>query len=365
MTEPASVLRAKLLITEYGPLFVVLFAIIGAGALGTATWSYTHPPTTTVTDHTERQTVATALETSATVTESNNLYARGTVLRNQPVYLFSATPQATVRLQTNVPEGKAVTVEQRLILVLRAVRDGEVFWSDSKTLASNHERTSDGTASVSTTIDARSLKRRVSAVSNEIGSAGSVEVRLRANVSYETDRYAGHQQEETAVALSEQSYTVSSLSTEKSHSESVTREIVLPNRDATSYTLSGALGAFALLAAAAVAVAYSRRDEWTDLERQLHRARYADWISTGEIPPAVGERRISVRSLEDLVDVGIDANKRVIRDPSRNVYAVVDSEVVYYYADVGRWDVQRTEDPLADAESDEFIWDSDAAESQD
>lgn len=372
MSQPANVLRAKLLIREYGPLFVAMFAIVGAAALGTAAWNYTHPPTTTVADRTDRQTVQTTLETSATVTEENGLYERGTVLRDQPVYLFTAAPQVTLGLRTSVPEGQTVTVDQRLVLVLRGVRDGDVFWTDTQTLASGRERTTDGTASVSTTVDARNLRRRVSAVSKEIGSAGNLEVKLRANVSYETNRYAGEQTQETGLALTDTSYTVGSLSAEKTHGERVTREVVVPNRDATAYTLPGAFGALSLAAAAGVAVAYSRRDEWGDLERRLHRSRYADWISAGELPLDVGNRRISLRSLEDLVDVAIDANKRVIHDRTWDVYAVVDGDVVYYYADGDHLNARpddnhqnaRPDDPLAESESDEFIWESDVAESE-
>jgi len=39
-----------------------------------------------------------------------------------------------------------------------------------------------------------------------------------------------------------------------------------------------------------------------------------------------------VNSLKDLVNIGIDADKRVIHDSDLDAYVVVDSGLVYYYA---------------------------------
>jgi hypothetical protein len=42
---------------------------------------------------------------------------------------------------------------------------------------------------------------------------------------------------------------------------------------------------------------------------------------------------VTINSLEDLVDIAIDCNKRVIFDDSLEVYAVADGDIVYYYSE--------------------------------
>jgi hypothetical protein len=59
---------------------------------------------------------------------------------------------------------------------------------------------------------------------------------------------------------------------------------------------------------------------------------YSEWISQGELVVDPDRQYVYVNSLEDLVNIGIDADKRVIHDTELQAYIVVDSGLIYYFA---------------------------------
>jgi cell division septation protein DedD len=120
---------------------------------------YTNPPTEQVTETVYDQQVATETTTSAVVTGETNLYPQGETLEDSPVYFLNATPDLTVRTVTDVPEGEAVTVSQRVTLRHRASRGGEVFWSTERLLAATEERTTEGSVATESTVDMRAVNR--------------------------------------------------------------------------------------------------------------------------------------------------------------------------------------------------------------
>ena len=77
------------------------------------------------------------------------------------------------------------------------------------------------------------------------------------------------------------------------------------------------------------------------LEQQVAHNQYSEWISEGDVLIDSDNEFVAVNSVKDLVNVGIDANKRVIYDPDLSVYTVSDDGVTYYYttepADLQRW----------------------------
>jgi hypothetical protein len=115
------------------------------------------------------------------------------------------------------------------------------------------------------------------------------------------------------------------------------------------------LGTLSLAGAAFV----SRRSS-TDIEaarRAVHEQRYAEWISRGSIPMWIGEYHVSLDTLEDVVDVAIDTNERVVHDEQRGLFAVVNDGVVYYYSDRGLW--EETVWPEMDLEAESAVIDGD------
>ena len=325
--------RSRLLLTQYGRQLAVIFAVVGVLALGGAFVVYTNPPTEQVTETVYDQQVATETTTSAVVTGETNLYPQGETLEDSPVYLLGATPNLTVRTVTDVPEGEAVTVSQRVTLRHRASRGGEVFWSTERLLTATEERTTEGSVATESTVDMRDVNRTAAGRRAEIGGVGRFETLIRVEVAYETANYSEELNATTPVVITDRAYWLDgSAAVNRTHTETTRREVT----GSPDTTLAGGLGLFgiiALLAAARVGTMSLRGADVDAIETELTRTRHEEWISRGDLPTSSDKQFISIDTLEDLVDIAIDSNKRVIYDEEYESYGVVDSDIVYYYVE--------------------------------
>lgn len=332
MTVAPGIPRAKLLVAEHGRTIAAILAVVAVVALTGAGWVYTHPPTTTVTDHTHEQRFESGVDTSAVVTGDSAMYQSGERVENQPVYFRATMPNLTLSVETAVPEDRRVRVDQRLALVVQASSDGETFWERTRILVDEQTSTTTGTANTSAVIDVSALADRIAPITEELGPAGSLSVAVELTTAYETDRYAGELTAQRPFDLSGRTYTLDSFAVETQKSTPETRTTTLPNRNRLAYLAPGAVGVVALLSSVVVFALYRRRHmEWQTLEPQIQRSRYAEWISEGSLQGPVAERSVAMASIEDLVDVAIDQEKRVIYDPVLDTHAVIDEEVVYYH----------------------------------
>jgi len=325
--------RSRWIVLRYGQPLAVALAVVGLLALGAAAFVYTNPPTEEVSEPVYEHEVATETTTSAVVTGETALYAEGERLEDRSVYFLNATPNLTLRTTTEVPDGEAVSVTQRVTLQHRASRDGQVFWSNQRLLAATEERTKDGAVATEATLDMRAVNRTVAERRSEIGLVGSFESRLVVTVTYETANYSETLKGTAPVVLTDRAYWVDgSAGANRTHAETTTRAVTgPPNR-----TLAGGLGLLglvALLAAAGLGTMSFRGVDVDAIETELTRNRYEEWISRGDLPTGTGKQFIGIDTLEDLVDIAIDSNKRVIYDEEYEAYGVVDADVVYYYVE--------------------------------
>lgn len=331
MSPPVTVARAKLLVARYGRPLVVALSVVAVVSLAGAGWVYAHPPTTEVTERTNQQTFETEMETSAVVTGSSSLYDRGTTLRNQPVYLDAATPNVTLSFRTSVPDRRPVNVTQRVDLVFRATHGGEAFWNRTRPLVEERATVENGRLTTSTNLDVAALGQEVETLESELAGVGTVEVELRVRTDYGTEQYDGTLRGTTGVAFSDRSYSIPPVSLERTEATRHSREVDVPERDRTTPLALAGLGGLASLAAGGLRVVLRREDDWEGLEDDVQQARYEEWISEGTVSPDRGGRSVPVASLEGLVDVAIDTDKRVIHDPERGAYVVLDGEITYVY----------------------------------
>jgi hypothetical protein len=322
--------QIELVIGRYGRFIALGMAILGLVALGGAANTYLNPPVEEVTENTNTQTVQTVTDTSAVVQNSTPLYDEGQVLRDMPIYFFEASPDLTLRIRTDVPSDQQVTVAQRHVIELRATRDGQTFYQDRRVVATDQTQVSDGTVWVNTTINMREVRSYVSEKQSAVSGAGSLQVTLRQSVTYETNDYSGTLNTSAPLALSGNTYWIDGdLSASRTHSTPVTRRSV-GSPDMTTVGGLGALG-IGLLAGAVAVLRRSREIDPLGVETDLARSRYDEWISNGEIPTKSDKEYIRTDSLEDLVDIAIDSNGRVIYDRSLDAYAVVQGDLVYYF----------------------------------
>ena len=325
--------RSRLLFTRYGRQLAVILVVVGVLALGGAFLIYTNPPTEQVTETVYEQQVGTETTTSAVVTGETDLYPQGETLEDSPVYFFNATPNLTVRTVTDVPEGEEVTVSQRVTLQYRASHDGEVFWSSERLLTATEERTTEGSVATESTVDMRDVNRTAANRRAEIGRVGRFETLIRVEVAYETANYSEELTATAPVVITDRTYWLDGpAAVNRTHTETTRREVTgSPNT-----TLAGGLGLFgviALLAAVRIGTMSRRGVDVDAIETELTRTRYEEWISRGDLPTSSDKQFISIDTLEDLVDIAIDSNKRVIYDEEYEAYGVVDSDIVYYYVE--------------------------------
>jgi len=155
-------------------------------------------------------------------------------------------------------------------------------------------------------------------------------------VEYDTGRQQGTVTATTPVEITDNAYWLgNSLSDSATHSH---RSGTARTTESRSATLVGGLSVLGTLSLAGAALVARRSP--TDLEaarRAVHERRYAEWISRGSIPMWIGDYHVSLDTLEDVVDVAIDTNERVVHDTQRGLFAVVNDGVVYYYSDRGLW----------------------------
>lgn len=317
---------------------VVAFAGSAAGAIGSGDGG-------SVTVQTDRQVVETTLAGTATVTGNSTLYDRGESVSDQPVYLRSATPNLTVVATTAVPQDRAVNVTHAIALELTATRDGEVFWSERRVLTRATTRVTDGTARTTATLDVAALAReRLSTVRAETDGVGTIETRLAVDAEYDTGSYAGNATASAPLAITDRAYEFDTPQTTRQiHTTPAERPAAaseaglgLPGTSVSVPARSvwwGFVGLAALGAAVLVRRVDRGIDDFDAFQRRYERQRYGEWISRGRIPNTGRYVRVPVESLLDLVDIAIDTDKRVIHDESRDIYAVVDGNLLYEFRD--------------------------------
>jgi hypothetical protein len=175
------------------------------------------------------------------------------------------------------------------------------------------------------------IRQESSRIQDEIGSVGSYSLTVSLTVEYQTDQYEGTLSATTPIVFTGGAYWLSdSLSANRQHSETVTRQVT-GSPDPVVYGGLALLGLLCLAGAVAL-VRFRDRIDVDALELEFYHDEYDEWISQGEFPTGTDKRYISINNLEDLVDIAIDSNKRVIYDSSLEVYSVIDGDLVYYFS---------------------------------
>ncbi|PSP79541.1 hypothetical protein BRC81_04840 [Halobacteriales archaeon QS_1_68_20] len=348
-------LKYRRLVARHGPRLAAAIVLVGALIAAGGAVQFAAPPTERVTETVTHGSVDTSVTTEARVTGDSRFYDGGTVLVDEPVYLREAAPELTVTVGTT-PPGAEATVEQSLVLVYRAEVDGDRFWTRRETLATEETTVDGGEATVAATINVSAVAAQVRTYEKELGGDGDVSVSVRHEVSYRTADREGEFANAASLTFGRRTYALGGgLGGSRDLTSQRTR--VRPDPDANLVVgvaghdlavpetgLGTVVLALALFVVAAdVRVRYRNGVDLGAVERRLTRTQFEEWISHGRIPTDAGTCRIQVASLDDLVDLAIDCNKRVVYDRARELHAVVDAETVYYYGNVSDWSTADTE----------------------
>jgi hypothetical protein len=352
------ILRLKYLFGQYWRVLVPALMLLSAMAFaGAAAGMVSEQESQQRAVETDSMAIDTTLSTQATVTGNTTLYEQGETLTDMPVYLRSATPEVTLVAVTTTPTDRTVSVTQQIILELSATRNGEVFWRDTQTLAIDTEEVTNGTIRTEVALDVQQLAREeLAEVTTEAGDIGTIEAEITAETVYETGTYSGRTQARTPMSVTDRAYELDTPQTDQQSNTTTaiqtvpvtestigipgmsltvperTVGVVGANLTVSGSTVGGAIAGLTALALAVVVWLVARRIEDFEAFREHYtEVRYAEWISRGKIPETGSYIRVPVETLVDVVDIAIDSQKRVIHDPSRDVYAVVDDNHLYEF----------------------------------
>ena len=328
----SALIRLKLFLFSYGRIAAICFCLLGIVAVAGGAFVFTNPPVEDVTEEVDVEQVSTSVLTSAVVANNTTLYEPGERLVNQPVYVMAATPELTVRIQTRVPEGREVMVTQQLTLRHAASRNDRVFWESNRVLVDDRVVVEDGQAISSETVNVTAIAEEARQRQSQLGEIGLFTTEIVLNVTYDTGRYEGRLTGTTPLSLTERAYWLDNdIARSQTHSRSVTQSVVRPPDRLLAYGLF-ALGVSSFITA--ILFVHLRRQDIdiAELEMELEVLRYDEWISEGQVVTDSDRDYVKIASLEDLVDIAIDSEKRVICDTEFPIYAIVDDDVVYYFA---------------------------------
>ena len=283
----------------------------------------------------------------ATVQTQTPVFTVGETLTDQSVYLQSIAPilNGTFQYSYDASASGSLTANATLTLVLRSVGENTEFWRDEQTLATTRTQQLGPSEefAVPFSVNVTDQQRRINEIEEELGGTpGESEVSVQTTLRL-TGQRNGQPVNETithglAIQTGGGTYSVatdSAVTNSGRQSE--------PVRVAASYgplrsaggplvvvlSVLGLAGVVGSWASGLATVSESER-EWIDF--QSERQTFDEWLTQGTVPSdAMDGRTVEVDSLEGLVDVAIDSNRRVIEDPSRDIFAVLLDETTYQY----------------------------------
>jgi len=288
----------------------------------------------------------------ARVTMNTPVFDRGDVLRDRPSYFNSVTPilNGTLRYAYEATEGGELRVEAEHALVLRSVSDADgeesvEYWRIEEPLGS---ATAESVGPADTVrapfrLNVTATGLRLDAIEEDLGGTpGQTEILVQSDVTITGTRNGANvDRTRTYEMRIDPEGNVYSVEGDEAQTDSgsQTRDVSVeatygPVRGIGApllvlVSLIGCLGLAVGRWQGIVDVTETER-EW--LEYAASSREYEEWISRGRIPDeALAGPRISVETLDGLVDVAIDSNRRVLEDRDRGVCVALVDGLAYTY----------------------------------
>jgi hypothetical protein len=301
---------------------------------------------------------------------SQQAYEEDEVLTRPPAYFYQYTPELTFNVTANTTQNVSVDLTTRLsreeeVVTDREDEDSEVVYTNDRLLMYRQDTVTDGRVTNRRAFDVEDdLEGPADDVAADFpASATSLNTQLLLTVDYRTEPingtvYSGTLNVTPSLESNSDAYWLTGdQQANVSKTQTRTIEPAEPVGAGTTgqpaeptestgepnmrlVALLAMLGSVAVASGGAIAAKAPQFDE-EELEKEIAHNQYSEWISEGDVLIDSDNEFVSVNSIEDLVNVGIDANKRVIYDPDLSVYTVSDGDVTYYYttepANLQRW----------------------------
>ncbi len=332
--------RIKYQVAVYGTVLGAVLVLLGLAAFAAAGHVYTNPTVEEIPpQETDVQEFATSIEHSAEVVEPTPLYEPPATVENQPVYFLNATPELRLEATADLPDDRPVNTTHELRVYREVTFEDTVFWDEKETLAIERSVVEDGQLRIEADLDVRSVSDRTAEIDGLVGGVGSVSTGIRLRTAYETEStegqaYEGELNTESELEITDQAYWFEDSELQDSATEGQMTEGSIEEQPPNVQLVAalGGLGAVLIVVGFGLVTWSARTADVRELEEQVHRMRYDEWISEGDFPTDAGKQYVYINSLEDLVDIAIDTGKRVIYDPELETYGVVDDDLIYYHS---------------------------------
>ena len=367
MSELDRSIRIRALLEEWFTLLLLVFILLAAVG---GWWSYQVHATPEVEQNEvviEQWSESTAYDHSAVITNESLVFDEGERVRNRPVYYVSLSREVDVTYSyEHTAEGGSVDVTTDMQLQYRGTEGDTVLWQYSEPLASQSEDniTADEPHRVNATIDIDSVFDTITTVEQELGAAGSIQIRVisTSNVEGTLGGQSVSNTYESTMPITVNPQTLRVLEMETIDETGERTDTIEQTSEPGTVEAVGSLGVLLLGVGAVGGLLLARKTGYirlTPQDRELleihqQEQEFSEWITRGTFPSERDyEATVLVDDLEGLVDVAIDTNKRVIKDEQLGVSTVLDGEYVYVYvrpdSPAGDWLVN-----YADTTMDEF-----------
>ena len=350
MPEIDRSLQLRAFLNEWATVLIVMLLIASAGV---GWWAYQinlEPNVETEQRLTEQWSESTAFSHSAPITNDSLPFAAGERASNRPLYYTSLSKElvGSYRYGYTADSGSVnVTTDTYLLIRGGRIENNnmtETYWEISEPLAADSETVAPGeTHRLNFTVNIIEVLETIGTVEQQLAaSEGLVDVRvvsvseLSGNV--DSDRVDTTYRSELPIVVSPSTFRVDTPATiDETHESFETVEVLAEPSPLQAYGSIVAFGFVVMLLILVAGLRYSGYTKLTDQEQELiaikqARERFTEWITTGEFPSEREyEQTVLVDSLEGLVDVAIDTNKRVIEDEQLGVSTVLDDTYIYIY----------------------------------
>ena len=350
MPEIDRSLQIRSFLNEWGSVLLIVLIIAAAGA---GWWAYQinlEPTVETEQRLTEQWSESTSFSHSAPITNDSLPFAAGERASNRPLYYtaLSKELEGTYTYEYTADSGSVdVTTDTYLLIRGGRMENGnmtDTYWEFSEPLATDSETLApDEPHQVEFTVNIIDVLQTIGTVEQQLDATeGIVDVRVVSvsdlSGTVQSDSVNTTYRSELPIVVSPSTFRVSEPETiSEPHESFETVEVLSEPSRLQAYGSIVAFGIVVMLLVVLLGLRYSGYTKLTEEEQELidikqARERFSEWITTGEFPSEREyEQTVLVDSLEGLVDVAIDTNKRVIEDEQLGVSTVLDDTYIYIY----------------------------------
>jgi hypothetical protein len=288
---------------------------------------------------------------SVPVTKENPLFEIGTRLEmGKPAYFLVASPTTdisfTYRLEPANSSEISGKLETMIIATGKGMSDGEekIFWRKEFPLKSEEGNTiwKGATVTRKFSIDVPEVKSMVNNVQEQLNYSKDANIEIVNRVNYHGkvngEKIFGTKDFAIPLIISSSYYQLPEK-LDFSEDTNITRKVSsksYPSLSSVFFPL--ALSLLSLVLASGTLICTRKKNvepEYKEKqEKERRRSPFKEFISRGKLPKDSNSlMKIEISSLQELIDVAVDMNSRVIYDEEVNTYFILQSGAMYIFFD--------------------------------